>query len=74
MNIRERILARPDLDALRQARDITALAVALNENPPMAMVERVKQIEPVMEEVLLPQFVTQEEVAEAMYHPDGTEK
>lgn len=31
MGIRERILARPDLDDLRAARDITKLAVRLNE-------------------------------------------
>jgi hypothetical protein len=31
MGIRERILARPELDDLRAARDITELAVRLNE-------------------------------------------
>jgi hypothetical protein len=34
MSIRDRILARSDLDALRAARDITALAAALNTEAP----------------------------------------
>ena len=33
--IRERILARPELNDMRQARDITGLSVALNAQPPM---------------------------------------
>lgn len=33
MNIRERILARPDLDDLRTARDLDGLAAALNVQP-----------------------------------------
>lgn len=40
MSLRDRILARRDLDELRAARDITALAAALNADAPMVMVER----------------------------------
>lgn len=38
MNIRERILARRDLDAMRTARDITGLADALNAECQPALV------------------------------------
>lgn len=38
--IRERILARPDLDAMRASRDITGLAAALNAQPPQVVRSR----------------------------------
>ena len=74
MDIRERILARPDLDSLRANRDITALAAALNADAPMIIVEILSYPDPVVEQVLAPLMVTQEQVDEDMYHPDGTEK
>lgn len=40
MGIRNRILARPDLAAMRAARDLTGLADALNAEPPLVLRER----------------------------------
>jgi hypothetical protein len=138
MTIRERILARRDLDDMRAARDITALAAALNAEGATEIGQRFVTARAVMAGcvdgiailsalkaaesnpavgwalqflgqeagldigdpyaqgmvdqlvaagvltsaqgaqlkalALRPLIVTQEQVAEAMYHPDGTEK
>jgi hypothetical protein len=138
MSIRDRILARADLDGLRAAKDITGLAVALNADAPMEVGERFITGRTVLSECkdgadilnalaaaasipavewalkflsqnsgldvgnqrthdmidqlqagsaltpaqakalkalsLRPQIVTQEQVADELYNPDGTEK
>jgi hypothetical protein len=112
MGIRDRILARSDLDALRAARDITGLAEKLNEEcqltdiPQQVTAAAILDLAPysnvlmdllrsaaagesvaeraaallsdqgatVMAQGYEPPFVTQEQVAEEMYYPDGTER
>ena len=112
-NIRDRILARHDLDELRAARDITRLAMKLNEEcQPMQVPQYVTAsaivgysfgsayvmqllrdvaetdgplavraqalLSPEGAAIMVPGFeppyVTQEQVAQDMYYPDGTEK
>lgn len=112
MTIRERILARRDLDEARAARDITTLADKLNEEcKPADVPQQVTAVDILdlaphsnvlmdllrsaaagesvvaMASALLseqgatvmvpgyePPFITQTDVADAMYNPDGTEK
>lgn len=112
MGIRDRILARRDLDEARAARDITTLAEKLNEEcqpadvPQQVTAAEILDIAPhsnvlmdllraaaagesvmAQAEALLseqgltimvpgyePPFITQFDVADAMYNPDGTEK
>lgn len=139
MDIRDRILARPDLYGARKARDLDALAAGLNAQPPMtiqsrfittrgvmascvdgnAILDTLEAVAPLNSAVrralkfldqqagldigdpytqkmidslaaqavltqsqadqlkalaLAPQMVTRDDIATAMYNPDGTEK